>query len=304
MTGPAKAISRDEVNALFEKVKNWGRWGADDERGALNLITERKRLQAAELVIVGTTVSCALPLNTTGSGENPRPVVHLMVGAGDIERAGSSSDYFAIASHGMAHTHLDALCHIFYRGQMYNGRPQSMVTSTGALANSIEAGKDGVVSRGVLLDIPRAQGREWLDAGEAIYVEDLEAAEKAMHVQVEEGDILLIRTGRQPRRETEGPAQGLAGLHATALPWLHARGVAVLGCDGVSDVTPSGMEGGGLPVHTIAIPSMGLHLIDNMGLEELGDTCDRLDRYEFMLTLAPLKLLRGTASPVNPIAMF
>jgi kynurenine formamidase len=205
----------------------------------------------------------------------------------------------------MAHTHLDALCHIFYRGQMYNGRPASMVTSAGALANSIEAGKDGVVSRGVLLDIPAALGKEWLEPGEAIYVEDLELAETKMHTRVEEGDILLIRTGRHQRREKLGPAQGLAGLHASTLPWLHQRGVAVLGCDGVSDVTPSGMEGGmGLPIHMIAIPAMGVHLIDNMGLDELAATCDRLDRYEFMLTLAPLKLLKGTASPVNPIALF
>jgi kynurenine formamidase len=305
MAGAAKPISRDDVDGLFQKVSNWGRWGEDDQIGALNLITPAKRVQAAELVYEGTTVSCALPLNTTGSGENPRPVVHLMVGAGDIERATSSADYFAIAPHGMAHTHLDALCHIFYRGQMYNGRPASRVTSAGALANSIEAGKDGIVSRGVLLDIPRALGREYLDAGEAIYVEDLEAAEASMHARVEEGDILLVRTGRHVRREKEGAAQGIAGLHASTLPWLHARGVAVLGCDGISDVTPSGMEGGmGLPIHMIAIPAMGVHLIDNMALDDLAAACDRLDRYEFMLTLAPLKLLRGTASPVNPIALF
>jgi len=305
MTGPAKPISLDEIDALFKQVSNWGRWGAEDERGALNLITPQKRLQAAELVIEGNSVSCALPLNTVGSGENPRPVVHLMVGAGDVAGAGGSADYFAIAPHGMAHTHLDALCHIFYKGQMYNGRPASMVTSAGALANSIEAGKDGVVSRGVLLDIPAATGKEWLEPGEAIYVEDLEAAEKAMHVRVEEGDILLVRTGRHLRREKAGPAQGMAGIHVTALPWLRARGVAVLGCDGVSDVMPSGMAGGaGLPVHNLIIPAMGVHLIDNMALDELAAACDRLDRYEFMLTLAPLKLMKGTASPVNPIALF
>jgi len=305
MTGPAKPISRDEVDAIFQEVSNWGRWGSDDQCGALNLITPAKRLQASELVIEGVSVSCALPLNTVGSGENPRPVVHLMQNAGDVEGATGSGDYFAIASHGMAHTHLDALCHIFYRGQMYNGRPASMVTSAGALANSIEAGKDGIVSRGVLLDIPRSIGKDWLEPGEAIYAEDLEAAEMAMHVRVEEGDILLVRTGRHVRRAKAGSAQGLGGLHATALPWLHRRGVAVLGSDGVSDVMPSGMEGGGgLPVHSIIIPSMGVHLIDNMALDELEETCDRLDRYEFMLTLAPLKLLRGTASPVNPIALF
>ncbi len=309
MTGPAKPITTDEIATLFDKVSNWGRWGADDEIGALNLITPRKRLQAAELVKEGISVSCALPLNTRGGPENPNPVVHLMTGGGDTENAFGSGDYFAIASHGIAHTHLDALCHIFYKGKMYNDRAASLVTSRGALANSIESGKDGVVSRGVLLDIPRSAGKEWLEPAEAIYEEDLLAAEKACHVQVEEGDILFVRTGRHLRREKLGAsaggfAQGIAGLHATTLPWLRSRGVAVLGCDGISDVMPSGGPQGSQPIHSTAIPAMGVHIIDNANLEELAQTCARLDRWEFMLTLAPLKLLRGTASPVNPIALF
>jgi kynurenine formamidase len=309
LTSTAQPISRDELDELFHQVSNWGRWGPDDQRGTLNLITPDKVRQAAGLVKEGVSVSCSLPLNTAGGIENPTPVMHAMLRAGDTEEATASLDYFAIASHGIAHTHLDALCHIFYKGRMYN-RPISMVTSTGALANSIESGTDGIVSRGLLFDMPRALGKAWLDPGEAIYPEDLEAAERELGVSLEAGDVLLLRTGRHQRRAALGAptlspmAEGLAGIHVTCLPWLRERGIAVLGCDGVSDVTPSGLEGGGLPVHSLIIPAMGVHLLDNAQFDGLAEACSRYGRWQFMLTMAPLRLLRGTASPVNPIAMF
>lgn len=310
MTAPAREMSEAELDALFERVKNWGRWGADDQRGALNYITEKKVAEATALVTLGRTVSGALDLATTPAAHNPVPVAHYMIRAGDIEEGTGSADYFAVASHGISVTHLDALCHVFNRGLMYNGRPKSLVTSTGALANSIESGRDGIVSRGVLLDIPRVSGRQWLEPGDAIYVEDLEAAEAAQNVRVEEGDILLIYTGRHQRRQHHEQHEGfpdgkLAGLHASTLDWIHERRVAVLGCDGVSDVRPSGGSGiYGIPIHTIAIPAMGLHLLDNADLGELAATCAELGRYAFLFTLAPLRLPKGTASPVNPIAMF
>ena len=306
MTGSAETISQQKFEALFEQVKNWSRWGKDDQKGTLNLITPAKRKSAAALVRDGVTVSAALPLATLPAVDNPNPVVHLMVRDGDLEGSDGSSDYFAIRPHGMANTHLDALCHFFYKGQMYNGFPASRVTSAGAGANSIEAAQDGVLSRGVLLDVPRVKGSNWLEPGEAIYVEDLEAAEAIAELRVEEGDILLIYTGRHRRRSELGawdPREGLAGLHATCLPWLHERGVAVLGCDGVSDVMPSGIERV-QPIHVIGIVAMGLHLIDNCGLEELAAACAERGRWEFLLAIAPLRLTGGTASPVNPIATF
>jgi kynurenine formamidase len=236
------------------------------------------------------------------------PVAHYMVRAGDVAEASSSADYFAVASHGVSVTHLDALCHIFNRDRMYNDRPKSLVTSTGALANSIESGRDGIVGRGVLLDIPRGTGREWLEPGDAIYIEDLEAAEGAQGIKVEEGDMLLVYTGRHQRRQRfprEDLGGKLAGLHVSTLDWIHERRVALLGCDGVSDARPSGCTGiYSIPVHSIAIPAMGLHLLDNADLGELVATCAELSRYAFMLTIAPLRLARGTASPVNPIAIF
>lgn len=307
MTRQADPITLDQVDEIFRRVSNWGRWGGDDQIGALNLITPEKRRQAAALVTEGISVTCSQPLDTQGGPENPNPVVHLMTRAGDIEGATGTGDYFAIASHGLAHTHLDALCHIFHKGQMYNGRPASMVTSTGALANSIESGQNGISSRGVLFDFPRLLSKEWMSPGEAIYPEDLDLAETAFG-KVEPGDILLIRTGRHVRRRVAGTggsiSAGLAGLHVTSLPWLHDRGVALLGCDGVSDVTPSGLEGNNTPIHSVAIPGMGLHLLDNAQFDDLAEVCTRLNRWQFSLTIAPLRLMKGTASPVNPIAIF
>jgi kynurenine formamidase len=297
--------SRD-VEEIFEQVKNWGRWGAEDQRGALNFITPDVRRRAAATVRDGVTESCALPLNTVPSAENVSPVQHFMVRGGDVPQPTGSADYFAISPHGMAHTHLDALCHIFYRGQMYNGFPATDVRSSGAERNAITAGEQGIVSRGVLLDIAAAQDKPWLEPGDAIMPADLEAAEAREGVRVEEGDILLVRTGRHRRRQQVGAWNGresLAGLHAACLPWLQERSIAVLGCDGISDVMPSRIEGMGLPIHTVIIPAMGVHLIDNAQLDDLADACTERSRWEFLLTLAPLRLERGTASPLNPIAM-
>ena len=189
-----------DVEQIFEEVKTWGRWGSDDERGALNYITAEKRRSAAAAVRDGVSVSAALPLAKAPSAENSSPALHFMIRAGDIGDASSFADFLGISPHGMAHTHLDALCHFLHHGQMYNGFPTSRVTSTGATALSSEAGADGIVSRGVLLDVPAAKGRDWLEPGEAIHPQDLEAAEQQAGVQVESGDILLVRTGRHLRR--------------------------------------------------------------------------------------------------------
>lgn len=277
------------------------------------MITAEKALQAGRLIRDGTTVSAACYLATRPGPFNPTPVAHHMIRAGDLankEGYGGSLDYFAMAPHGRMDTHLDALCHIFYRAEMYNGYAASLVTSAGATVNSIDAARDGIVSRGVLLDIPRLRGLPYLEPGDAIYAEDLEAAEREQQVQVSAGDILLVYTGRWKRVEEKGgwnPGEALAGLHATAMPWLKQRDVALLCCDGISDVIPSGLEGTGLagrPVHVLAIPAMGMCLVDNCDLEGLATACAQRGRWQFCLVVAPLKLRGGTASPVNPIAIF
>lgn len=305
--------TRADVDAMAQQLSNWGRWGPDDQRGALNFITPEISAAAAGLVAEGVTVSCALELAKTPAADNPTPVTHFMTGAGDVSGLGglrgleATGDGFVISPHGMANTHIDALCHILDQGKMYNGFPASEVLSTGAAKNSIMALEQGIATRGVLLDIARLKGQDWLEPGYGIGVDDLEAAEAAQGVSVRSGDILLVRTGRDDRRESEGatpPFAGMAGLLMETLPWIREREVAILGCDGVSDMIPSNVDGSPLPIHHIIITYMGVHLIDNARLGPVGEACAERNRWEFLLTIAPLRLVGGTASPINPIAMF
>ena len=312
-TTPAATLTQADLNAMAQQVSNWGRWGAEDERGALNLITQAKRAAAASLVREGATVSCSHPLAVMPDVDNPEPVLHHMLVAGDVPEGAVlpgltfTADYMAIAPHGLANTHLDALCHFIVDGKMYNGFDASEVTSTGANRNNIMACEGGILSRGVLLDIPGLRGVDWLELGETVARSELEAAEKHQGVQVEEGDILVVSVGRDARRAAKGPwgfQDGMAGLGADCLPWLHERGVAALGSDGFSDAVPAPIEGWASPVHQIGIVYIGLHLIDNMRLDRLLDACRQRKRWDFLLMLGPLPLPGGTGSPVNPIAMF
>jgi kynurenine formamidase len=307
----AARLTSQQVKALFEKHSNWGRWGKDDQRGALNYITAEKRARAAKLVQAGENVSMALPLATVPAPDNPTPVTHLMVQSGHDALETPlpySGDYFAIAPHGLANTHIDALCHVFWQGKMYNGFAASEVGSHGARKCAIDVTRAGIVSRGVLLDIPKLRKAEWVEPADRIGPEELDAAEKDHRVTVEEGDVLLIRTGRARRRKAKGGwdpwREGLPGLDASCLPWLHERRIAVLGSDAASDVVPSGWEDVALPIHIGTLVSMGVHLIDNADLDAVAETCARARRYEFMFVMAPLVLERGTASPVNPLAVF
>jgi len=304
-----------ELERIFESVKNWGRWGADDERGALNYVTAERRAAAARLAVDGEVVSCALEFPTTPGPDNPTPAQHHMLIAGDapegsgVPHVEAALDYIGISFHGMATSHIDALCHVFVRGQMYNGFRASDVKSTGAQRNSIMAAKDGIVARGVLLDVPRLRGVPWLEPGTAIERAELEAAERAQGVRVEEGDVLLVATGRDARRAARGPwdpvGEGLAGLHPDCIPWLHERRIAVLGSDGVSDPMPSPpVEGWPIPVHQCCLVAMGVHLLDNLELGRLAAACARRGRWAFLFAVAPLRIERATGSPVNPVALF
>jgi kynurenine formamidase len=293
-----------ELATFHSSLSNWGRWGPDDQLGALNLITPDVTAAAAALVRTGRRVSCARPLDTAASPDNSSPVLHHMTGTAT---EGYGADYLALSPHGFATSHLDALCHIFHDGHLYNGYPTETVTAHGAAKLGIHHLRDGIVTRGVLLDIPALLGQEALEPGTPIFPDELEAAERAAGVTVRSGDLLLVRTGRWYWRATHGPWAAsalLAGLDASCLPWLRARDVAALGSDGVSDVLPSRVPGVELPVHTVALVAMGLHLLDNLDLETLARTSADEGRWEFLLTVAPLILRRGTASPVNPIALF
>lgn len=297
-------MSNAEVLALHSSLSNWGRWGPQDQLGALNLITPAMRAAAAGLVRSGRSVGCARPLPTAPGPDNPTPVAHHMIGT---STEGYGADYFAVAPHGFATSHIDALCHIFHDGRLYNGYPTEAVTAHGATQLGIHRLAGGVVGRGVLLDVPALRGVAALEPGEPIYPEDLDAASERAGLTVGAGDLLLVRTGRWRWREEHGPWDArtrAAGLDASCLEWLHERDVSVLGSDGVSDVIPSRVADINLPVHSVAIVAMGVHLLDNLDLEALAAACAEEQRWTFLLTVAPLVLTGGTASPANPIALF
>ena len=306
-----QAMSGEELAALFDQVSNWGRWGPDDERGALNHIGAAEVARAAALVSEGRTVSLSRNFPTQPGPENPWPAQHHMVIAGDdpcvpgMDGLEVSTDYIGIAFHGMASSHIDALCHVFAQGRMFNGHPATDVKSTGARRNTIMAAKDGIVGRGVLLDVPRAQGAPFVDADHMVTVAELKAAEQALGVTVGKGDLLMVRLGRDVRR-AEFQDQLVPGLDPRVVGWLHERQVAVLGGDGVHDPIPSGRvhRDWAMPIHMLGLAAMGLHLLDNLDLEPLAASCAELGRWEFQLVAAPLRIEGGTGSPLNPIAIF
>ncbi len=293
-----------EVLAFHRTLSNWGRWGDDDQLGTLNLITPEVTTAAAATVRSGRTVSCARALDTKAAADNPNPVAHHMIGT---VTEGGGADYFAVAPHGFATSHIDALCHIFADGKLYNGYPAETVTAHGATRLGIHHLRGGIVTRGVLLDLPALRGVDALEPGEPMFPEDLEAAEEQAGLRVRAGDALLVRTGRWRWRDEHGPWDAgrlAAGLDASCLPWLRERDVATLGSDAVSDVLPSRVDGVAMPIHMVVIPAMGVHLMDNLDLDALAGACTEEQRWSFLLTVAPLVLRRGTASPVNPIAVF
>ena len=300
------ASERDVTPAQYEQWKlqlsNWGRWGEDDEIGALNLITPEKRLEAVALVQEGFSVSLAADANTVRAVDNPSPYEHEMLSI--------SSDRISVRYHGITHTHVDALAHINEGGTFYNGyTPDADVTlANGHEKNSIHNLKNGVLTRGVLIDIPRLRGLPYLEPGTPIYVEDLEAWEEQTGVRISSGDALFIRTGVWARREAEGPwlrgrREGgrSAGLHPSVIPWLKERDIALLGSDHPTYVAPSNLPGA---VHDFALLYLGIHMFDNCDLEALGEAAAQRDRWEFLLMAAPLAIRGGTGSPLNPIAVF
>jgi hypothetical protein len=309
-TTASKTLTVEEFDQIFESIKNWGRWGTEDPHGALNLITPEKRRQGAAAVREGRVISCAIPVPTAPSPDNPSPAVHFMTRAADSSRPGAitggSGDWFGTDVHGRI-THLDAFCHQIYRGKTWNGVDGSLVKSNGSETGTVEAAAEGITSRGVLLDMPRLKGVDWLELGEPIMPDNLEAAATAEHVTVEPGDILLVRTGYKTRNKTLGPLpytdRTKPGLHAADLPRLHAWDIAVLGGDGDSDMLPSPIKEIGKPVHAGCLVAMGVHMIDNCDLDALAAACAELGRWEFQFTVAPLILPQGTGSPVNPIAV-
>ncbi len=290
-----------EFDAMFQEINNWGRWGADDELGTMNLITPEKTIEAAALVQSGITVSLSHNPMPDPEVDNPdRSFNHTM---GRSLR----SDTYEFTYHGYSVSHIDSLCHFIWNDRLYNDVPPTASTPEGCGKLGIENLKQGIVTRGILLDFPRLKGVAYLEPQTPIYVEDIEAWEEMAGVTVSPGDVIFVRTGRWARRAELGPWQvsgNSAGLHASVLPWIKERGVAFVGSDAATDVMPSLVEGVTQPVHTMLIAGFGTNIFDNMDLEALAETAARENRWEFMLTAGPIPVEGGTGSPLNPIAVF
>ncbi|MDG2140149.1 MAG: cyclase family protein [Gammaproteobacteria bacterium] len=307
---PMMETNQDFQRAMQE-LSNWGRWGEDDELGQANFITEEKRIAAARLVREGVTVSLAHDVVQEDAVDTSaylnREVVRVSpTGASDkLEYTGSY--------HGTIHSHLDSLdCHIMYEGKGYNGLGYEEVEAAdGCPRGSIHAHRNGVITRGVLFDATLLPGRAtpegWLEPGTPITYEDLEILEEIQDIRVEPGDVILLHTGRWIRREALGAwpiSDGVAGYHANVAYFLKDRGVAMIGHDMFNDVSPSGVGNISLPLHSLALVSLGVSIFDNLDFTEVAELAKQLGRYEFLFMASPLRIQKGMGSPLNPIAMF
>ena len=303
---PMTAAQFDET---FDRLRRWDRDDAADERGTVASLTPQAVRAALATPRVGRTVSLALPINRSAGPDNARPALHHMVDLGDVEAPEPSAhkDFIGLDYHGKAVTHLDAVCHIGYRGELFGGRRSSDVfSSLGSDWAAVTTLSAGLVVRGVLVDMPHALGIDWLEPGTAVRARDLEDAAATLRVEIGAGDAVLLRSGHGARRAARGAwnsDEASAGLHVDAMPFLAERGVVLLGGDGDSDVRPSPVAGVHSPIHALALTALGMPLLDNLDLEPLSRACAEEGRYEFLLVVAPLVVPRGTGSPVNPIAV-
>jgi len=298
------APTLQQVDRWMSELSNWGRWGKNDQRGTLNLMTPAVRRDALKIARDGVSVSLAHTIEKQQAADNPRPLGQEMT----LDEAGHAMDLYTIWYHGSVITHIDSLCHYSFEGKIYNGFERAKIAQgPGCVQNGVENQKDGIITRGILVDMPLMKNVPYLEPGTAVTAADLEAWEKFASVKIRSGDALFLRTGRWAQRAQKGAwnvAASAAGFHASVLPWLKARDVALLGNDAVTDVQPSGVQGSPRPIHQVAIVAMGLPLIDVMDLEAVAKEAAARKRWEFLLTAAPVPVLGGTGFPLNPIATF
>ncbi len=320
-------LTSADIERWMEELSNWGKWGKEDQAGTLNLITPAKRKAALGLAREGVGVSMSLDADLPKEGPTGGPLPSMLPGGARGGGAGRATwtlttrppgpeprplpayvvDTIAVSYHGNASTHLDAPSHMYYKGQLYNGFPQTSYTERGAGKDDVMSMKDGILTRGVLFDIPKLKNAPYLGDDEAIYPEDLEAWEKRAGFRVDTGDAVLVRTGRWVRIREKGPLnmnQAAPGLYASCAKWLRERGAAILGSDVVQDVRPSRIEGVNQPIHQLALAAMGMPLIDNADLDALSEAAAQRRRWTYLLTINPLRVPGATGSPVNPIAIF
>jgi kynurenine formamidase len=287
-------VTREQYDRWMTELSNWGRWGEDDQLGALNLITPAKRVQAAGLVEIGRTVSMGRDMTVRqledpdrASANRPPVLVGSVRSVFDINTDGGYFwERYEIEYHGSLVSHLDALCHVAYNGKVYNGQDFEEVASRedGCTRLGVINLKDGLVTRGILVDLP----------GTAVRRQDIEAWEEQTGITISSGDALFLRTGSDVGQS--------GGYHPSLLPFLRERDISLLG----SDVPQEGgqVPGVAVPVHFFALVALGVHLFDNLGLEDLARTANELERWEFMFMASPHGVPNGAGAAINPIAVF
>jgi kynurenine formamidase len=304
----------DRVRELARRVSNWGRWGADDERGTLNFITPEVVRRAAACVRRGDVFSLGLAFGADGpqigQGGRVNPI-HLMSAVDGrlgptLDGPRYADDFITMPL--QCATQWDSLAHVWYDGELYNGASASTIGAGGATRNGIDKLGAGVISRGVLLDLARARGVERLAAGEVIGPRDLEATERIAGVEAGRGDVLLVRTGHLAVFKVGGDREGymrrMPGLGIDCVPWLHAREVAAVATDtSAVEVIPFEDPTLPLPLHALCIRDMGLTLGEMFDLDALAADCARDGVWEFLFTAPPLKVSGGIGSPLNPLAV-
>ncbi|MCW2665284.1 MAG: cyclase family protein [Frankiales bacterium] len=303
----------DDFRTIGQRVSNWGRWGEEDERGTVNLITPDKLVAAGTLIRRGASFDLGIPLDSSGpqpGGGRINPIRLMSETGADQVFPGAfryADDYVFMPL--QAGSQWDALGHVFYDGKLYNGYDVAAnITAHGAKRCSIDKMSKGIAGRGVLLDIARRKGVEWLEQGYVITPDDLDEAAQAHGVTVGEGDILLFRTGWRRKFLVEADATsfmaGEPGLGMDCVDWLHDRGVAAVCSDNWAiEVLPGEIEGELLNVHMVLIRDMGMTLGEILDFEELSADCAADGVYEFFFCAPPLKFTHGVGSPINPLAI-
>lgn len=300
-------VPRDTFVAWMSRLSNAGRWGPQDQLGTLNFITPTKRRAAAQSVRDGISVSLASDLVAGPDSNAIRPMRFGLI----VNRADSTTsaalDSISLLVHGYVYSHVDALAHFLFHEQMYNAFGRDQLTPDGARKLGIEVMQAGIVTRGVLVDVPRLRGVPYLANGDAVMPEDLELFERRSGVHIEAGDVVLIRTGRGARTEATGRWRVVAnapGPHPSLAAWLKARDVAAVGSDVANEVAPSVVPGVANAMHLLSLVALGMPLMDDLELEAVAKEAVARSRPTFLFVVAPLRIRGGTGSPANPLAIF
>jgi kynurenine formamidase len=293
--------TQDRLEGYFKELNNWGRWGNDDQRGTANLITAAKRAQAQALVRTGRTVSLARDIG-------PQPaIMYNVTFPSNRERADVVLDRFDLVYHGFTITHIDALCHVAWDGELFNGRSfKDSLTAAGATWCPIDAYSDGITSRGVLLDVAAGRPEGYVTVGKPVTGKELDAVAARQGVKVEPGDVVVVRNGDEAFRKANpdwvARVSPHPGMHISCLEWFREKDIAAISWD-MMDERPVSYPGFAMSTH-LAIPFLGLVLVDNTNPERLAEACAEEGRHEFFFTATPIRLVGATGAPAHPIAIF